>query len=249
MTAPVVASGPLTSRLRGLRARGVIPTAVVAFAAVAGFLVVGQLQGDREVPNQLEAENEGDLARILSRLNDEADALQAELAELRVQLNELRRSSESDAAAAAAVDQQIQSLEVLAGTTPVTGPGIVVTITDPEGRLTYDAMIDIVQELRDAGAEAIAVNAERIGVATAFAEREGRITANGRVLSAPYRVAAIGQSTTLEGGLKIPGGAVDALTALGKDVQVEIAKQAKVDVPALSRAPGFEVARPVGSKP
>jgi len=248
VTAPLAAPG-LATRARGLRGRGVVPVAVVAFAAVAGFLLVGQLQGDREVPNQLEAENEGDLARILSGLNDEADALQAELAELRVQLNELRRSSESDAAAAEAIDQQIRSLEVLAGTTPVTGPGIVVTITDPNGRLTYDAMIDIVQELRDAGAEAIAINGERVGVATAFAEREGRITANGRALTAPYRVFAIGQPATLEGGLKIPGGAVDALTALGKDVDVEIAKQAKVDVPALSRPPEFEVARPVRSSP
>ena len=248
MTAPVAAPG-LATRARTLRWRGIVPVAVVAFAAIAGFLVVGQLQGDREVPNQLEAENEGDLARILSGLNDEADALQAELAELRVQLNELRRSSESDAAAADAIDQQIRSLEVLAGTSPVTGPGIVVTITDPSGNLTYDAMIDIVQELRDAGAEAIAVNTERIGVATAFAERDGRITVNGRALTAPYRVFAIGQAATLEGGLKIPGGAVDALTALGKDVKVEIAKQARVDVPALSRPPEFEVARPVGSKP
>jgi uncharacterized protein YlxW (UPF0749 family) len=222
---------------------------VIVLAALAGFLLVGQLQGDRAVPNRLEAESEGDLARILSGLNDEADALQTELAELRVQLNELRRSSESDAAAAEAIDQQIRSLEVLAGTTPVTGPGIVVSISDPSGKLTYDAMIDIVQELRDAGAEAIAVNNERIGVATAFAERDGRITANGKALSAPYRVSAIGQAATLEGGLKIPGGAVDALAALGKDVKVEIARQAKVDLPALSRPPQFEVARPVGSKP
>jgi uncharacterized protein YlxW (UPF0749 family) len=248
MTAPVAAPG-IATRARTMRGRGIIPVAVVAFAAIAGFLVVGQLQGDRQVPNQLEAENEGDLARILSGLNDEADALQAELAELRVQLNELRRSTESDAAAAQAIDQQIRSLEVLAGTSPVTGPGIIVTITDPSDNLTYDAMIDIVQELRDAGAEAIAINNERVGVATAFAERDGRVTVNGRALSAPYRVFAIGQAATLEGGLKIPGGAVDALTALGKDVKVEIAKQARVDVPALSRPPEFEVARPVGSKP
>lgn len=248
MTAPVAAPD-IATKARTMRGRGIVPVAVVAFAAIAGFLVVGQLQGDRQVPNQLEAENEGDLARILSGLNDEADALQAELAELRVQLNELRRSSESDAAAAEAIDQQIRSLEVLAGTSAVTGPGIIVTITDPSGNLTYDAVIDIVQELRDAGAEAIAINNERVGVATAFAERDGRVTVNGRALSAPYRVFAIGQAATLEGGLKIPGGAVDALTALGKDVKVEIAKQARVDVPALSRPPEFEVARPVGSKP
>ena len=247
MTAPV-APPSIGARARAVPGRAA-PLIVIALAAIAGFLLVGQLQGDREEANPLEAEEEADLARILTGLNDEADALQAELAELRVQLNELRRSSESDAAAAAAVDQQLRSLEVLAGTTPVTGPGIVVTISDPDGTLTYDAMIDIVQELRDAGAEAIAINDERIGVATSFAERDGRITANGRPLSSPYRVVAIGQAATLEGGLKIPGGAIDAITALSDEVRVDVAKLAKVDLPALSRPPEYDVARPVGSKP
>ena len=244
MTAPVAAPQTALARLRGQRA--FTPIVVIALAALAGFLLVGQLQGDRQTTNPLEAESEGDLARILSGLNAEADALQTELAELKVQLNELRRSSQSDAAAAEAVDQQLRSLEVLAGTTPVTGPGVVMSISDPDGNLTYDALIDVVQELRDAGAEAIAINGERIGVASAFAERDGAITVNGKALSDPYRVAAIGQATTLEGGLKIPGGAVDAITAL-KAVQVEVQKQAKVDLPALTKAPEFEVARPVAS--
>ena len=61
---------------------------------------------------------------------------------------------------------------MLAGTVPVTGPGLVVTVEDPNGSVTYDTLIDIVQELRDAGAEAVAVNDIRIGVATAFAERD-----------------------------------------------------------------------------
>ncbi|HEX7167236.1 MAG TPA: DUF881 domain-containing protein [Acidimicrobiales bacterium] len=250
MTAPVTATSGRLGALRrivGAPSGTLVPAFVLAFAAVAGFLLVGQLQGDRQEANPLEAENEGDLARILAGLNTEADALQAELSELKVQLNEVRRSSESDASAAAAVDQQLRSLEVLSGTTPVTGPGVVVSISDPEGRLTYDAMIDIVQELRDAGAEAIAVNNERIGVASAFSEREGRVAIDGRALTAPYRVAAIGQAATLEGGLKIPGGAVDSITAL-KGVRVEVQKQAKVDLPALARPPELDAARPVGSR-
>ena len=246
MTAPVAAPG-LGARARNLRGRAAVPVLVVVLAGLAGFLLVGQLQGDREEANPLEAENEGDLARILAGLNQEADALQAELAELRVQLNELRRSSENDAAASDAIDEQLRTLEVLSGTTPVAGPGVLVTISDPGGSVTYDAMIDIVQELRDAGAEAIAVNDERVGLATFFTEREGRIVANGEPLSAPYRVAAIGQATTLEGGLKIPGGAVDAITALGKSIRVEVAKQARLELPALTRPPEFDVARPVGS--
>ena len=244
MTAPVAAPPGFLARLRaGLGA----PVLLALAAGVVGFLLVGQRQGPRRESPPLEAESEGDLARILSDLNAEADALQNEIAELKVQLGELRRFSRDETAASEAADEQLRNLQVLAGTTPVTGSGIVVTISDPNGLLTYDALIDMVQELRDAGAEAIAVNDVRIGVATAFAERDGRITVDGTVLSPSYRVAAIGQPATLEGGLKIPGGAVDAVSAV-KGVRVQVDKQAKVDLPALAREPVFDAAKPVEPK-
>lgn len=241
MAAPVAAAPGLFDRLR----RGIgAPILLAVAAGVIGFLLVGQLQGPQRARPSLEAESEGDLARILADLNAEADALQNEIAELKVQLGELRRFSRDETAAAEAAAEQLRNLQVLAGTTPVTGSGVVVTISDPNRLLTYDTMIDIVQELRDAGAEAVAVNGLRIGVATAFAERDGGIVVDGQPITAPYRVTAIGQPATLEGGLKIPGGAVDAVSTV-KGVRVTVEKQARVDLPALVRLPDFDVAEPV----
>lgn len=241
MTAPLAAPpGPL-ARLRS----GFAGPVLLAVAATAvGFLLVGQLQGEHEERAPLAAESEGDLARILADLNAEADALQGEIAELRIQLSDLRRSSQDETAAAEAADEQLRSLQVLAGTTPVQGPGVLVTVTDPNGSITYDTLIDIVQELRDAGAEAVAVNDVRIGVATAFAERDQKITVDGTVLTPPYRIAAIGQPATLDGGLKIPGGAVDAVSTI-RGVSVDVARRVEVDLPALDRPPLFDAARPV----
>jgi uncharacterized protein YlxW (UPF0749 family) len=242
MTAPLAAPpGPLT-RFRGF-AGGSLALALAA--GVVGFLLVGQLQGPRRASPPLAAESESDLARILSDLNSEADALQNEIAELKVQLNELRRSSQDETAAAQAANEQLRSLEVLAGTVAVTGPGVAVSITDPNGLLNYDTMIDVVQELRDAGAEAVAIDDRRIGVATAFGERDGKITVDGVVVTQPYRVTAIGQASTLDGGLKIPGGAVDAVSAV-KGVRIDVSRQAKVDIPALANPPQFKVAKPSG---
>lgn len=241
MTAPLAVPPGILSRLRGL-ARGQLVLALAA--AVVGFLLIGQAEGAPREATPLEAESEGDLARILADLNAEADALQNEIAELKVQLNELRRSSENEASAAAAAEEQLRSLQVLAGTVPVTGPGVVVSIHDPNELITYDAVIDVVQELRDAGAEAIAVNDQRIGASTAFAERDGRIVIDGVAIRSPFRVAAIGQPATLDGGLKIPGGAVDTVSAV-KGVRVEVTRQAKVDLPALAKPPRFDVAEPV----
>ena len=245
MTAPLAAPPGVLERLRA----GLAGPVLLALAAtVVGFLLVGQLEGEQAERAPLEAESEGDLARILSDLNAEADALQGEIAELRLQLSDLRRSSQDETAAAQAADEQLRNLEVLAGTAPVTGPGIVVAITDPNGLLRYETMIDVVQELRDAGAEAIAINNTRIGVATAFAERDGRVTVGGDLLTPPYRVAAIGQPATLEGGLKIPGGVLDTLAAL-RDVRVDLQQSNRLELPALARPPAFRVARPISSNP
>ena len=241
MTAPLAAPPGPMSRFRA----GVAGPALLALAATAvGFLLVGQLQGEATERAPLEAESEGDLARILADLNAEADALQGEIAELRIQLSDLRRSSQDETAAAEAADEQLRSLQVLAGTTPVEGPGVVVTLSDPNGSITYDTLIDVVQELRDAGAEAVAVNDVRIGVATAFAERDQKITVDGKILTPPYRIAAIGQPATLDGGLKIPGGAVDAVSTI-RGVRVEVVRRVEVELPALDRPPQFDAARPV----
>lgn len=245
MTAPVRPAATRWFQVAPLRRSSV----VVVVAAVAGFLLVGQLGGSPPRETPLAAESQQDLARILADLNAEADALQEEIGLLRLQLSELRRSSESAAAAADARAEQLRTLQVLAGTVPVSGPGIAVRITDPEGAVAHDSMIDVVQELRDAGAEAIAVNGRRVGATTAFSDDDGRIVVDGVVIQPSYEITAIGQPSTLEGGLKIPGGAIDALEATRETVTVEVERLARIDLPALERPVTFDVARPVGSTP
>jgi uncharacterized protein YlxW (UPF0749 family) len=100
-----------------------------------------------------------------------------------------------------------------------------------------------VQELRDAGAEAIAVNGRRVGGTTAFSARGGAVTVDGQEVAQPYEVLAIGDPATLEVGLRIPGGAVDTLDAL-KGTKITVERRSEVGVPALERPPTFKSARP-----
>src|SRR5438874_5888587 len=105
MTAPIVVSRPTA---RGWRRMGATPLLVVAVAAGVGFLVVGQVERSRSTVRQpLAAESEADLARILANLNSESDALQGEVADLKVQLSEQRQSSQNEAASAAAAADQL----------------------------------------------------------------------------------------------------------------------------------------------
>jgi uncharacterized protein YlxW (UPF0749 family) len=124
----------------------------------------------------------------------------------------------------------------------------VARIDDPRTAVTFDLLIGAVEELRDAGAEALAINGHRLGAASWLAGDPGHIVVDGVALASPYTVSAVGDPATLDSGLKIPGGALDTLTAVA-GVTVGVHRQARLDLPALDHPPNFSVARPVGSTP
>jgi uncharacterized protein YlxW (UPF0749 family) len=224
---------------------------ILAVTALVGFLLVGQVRTSHRVTRQLSAEREGDLARILSDLNTASDNLRDQVGTLKLQLFSLQSSTRSDTTAAATAAAQLDALRVLAGTVAATGPGISVVVDDPEFAVHYDQLINLIEELRDAGAEAIAVNGERVGATSAFASAGRGILLSGpgaapSRLSPPYRVTAIGDPATLDTALNIPGGALDALRAQ-RGVQAAVLRAATVEVPALAGPPTFRAARPVGS--
>jgi uncharacterized protein YlxW (UPF0749 family) len=241
MTAPLIFHRPRGAERLRTWVGG--PLLVLLVTGLVGFLLVSQMRGTERFRQRLQAESEPDLTRILASLSTEADNLRDEISSLDLQLLTLQNSTQREATAVGAAQEQMRSLQVLAGTVAVTGPGISLVIQDPRSSVAYDTLIDIVQELRDAGAEAVAVNDQRVGVASSFSERDGRVALDGTVLVAPYRVTAIGSASTLDGGLKIPGGAVDALEAL-RGVSTTVDRDASLQIPALAKAPSFRVARP-----
>ncbi len=218
--------------------------ALVALSiGLVGFLVSAQLGTTRRGIENLAAESESDLTRIFSSLNEEGAALRDEISQLRLELAALQSSAERDRLARDAAQRQLTDLQILAGVVPARGPGVAVRIADPNGTFAFELLLDLVQELRDAGAEAIAVNGRRVGGTTAFSVRDGAVTVDGQTVGQPYEVLAIGDPATLEVGLKIPGGAIDTLDALdGTKVHVE--RRSDVRVPALQRPPEFKSARP-----
>lgn len=231
--------------LGGLSGRVVATRVMVAVCvALVGFLLVAQVRARHGVTEQLETESEQDLTRIFSSLNEESAGLRDEISELRLELAALESSAARDQVAREAAVRQLEELEILAGVVAAKGPGVTVRISDPDGSFDFELLLDLVQELRDAGAEAISVNGRRVGASTAFSASRGRITVDGEEIRGPYEVLAIGDPATLEVGLKIPGGAADTLGAL-EGVEVGLERRNEVKVPALAHAPSFNVADPV----
>ena len=249
MTAPTAFEPPSRPLLRLPGARRIRGTriAVLLVTALVGYLLVGQVRTSGRLTQRLEALSEGDLARILSGLTTEADNLQTQIATLKLERLSLQTSTQRDAAATKAADDQLRALTILAGTVAASGPGVTVEVVDPDASVRYDLFIDIIQELRDAGAEAVAVNDHRVGIRSWFAAAPGGgVVVDGAAIAAPFQIVAIGDPATLDGGLAIPGGALDTLRAQ-RGVSVSVQRAARVVVPALASAPNLRVARPVVS--
>jgi uncharacterized protein YlxW (UPF0749 family) len=217
-------------------------------AVLGGFAGVAQLRGTAQAHATLQTDSPEDLTRILASLNSGADALRDEISNLRLQLFSLQTSTHQDATARQAAQDRLRSLEVLAGGVPVFGPGVEARIDDPRRAVTYDLLLSAVEELRAAGAEALALNGHRLGATSWLSAGPGQVAVDGVAVTAPFVLDAIGDPATLDGGLRIPGGTVDNLTALA-GVNVTVRRQARLDLAALERPPTFDVARPVGSSP
>jgi uncharacterized protein YlxW (UPF0749 family) len=169
----------------------------------------------------LENSRPDDLVRILSSVESENDRLNQEATELRSELNDLRSGTQAEALAASR--RRLEDLEILAGTTPVTGPGIRVIIQDPDGAFAASDMLDTVQELRDAGAESIEVAGQRIVVNTWFTDAPdggAGIIISGQRRNPPYTILAIGDAQTLATALQIPGGVSDTAQSGGGSVDI-----------------------------
>ncbi|MGH8901307.1 MAG: DUF881 domain-containing protein [Egibacteraceae bacterium] len=210
---------------------------------MVGFLLVAQVRTTEGLRDRLATEREEDLARILAGLSRESDRLQSELIEGRLTLAAVRDSAQSDELALATLQRRLDDLRILAGVVPTEGEGIELVVRDPDRLLGQDQLVDTVQELRDAGAEAIAVNGVRLIASSAFATHQARLLADGHPLHVPYRIAAIGPAETMAKALAIPGGAVDTLESVPR-VAVTMQAKDRLAVSARSSAQSFKYGRP-----
>ncbi len=214
---------------------------IAALCALLGFAVVLQVQRTAS-GDALAAARPDDLVQILDELQRREDDLNAEIAGLQESLTRLQRSGESSEEALAEAQRQLVALGILTGTVPAAGPGVTIVVDDPDRRVPPEVLLDAIQELRNAGAEAFQVGSVRIGVDSAFTGSGGAITLDGRQLTAPYTITAIGDPPTLAAALAIPGGVLDTVRRAGGTMDVTQSDSVVVDALRQSREPLY--ARP-----
>jgi uncharacterized protein YlxW (UPF0749 family) len=213
-----------------------------------GFALVVQVRSN-ESNAVLPAARQEDLVRILDDLNSREDRLRREITELEQTHREISSGAGNTEAALEEARRRARELGVLAGTVPATGPGLVITIVEPKTAITAELLLDAVQELRGAGAEALQIRgstgeAVRIGASSYFVDgRSGGITVDGEQLHGPYQLLVVGDPQTMDAALNIPGGVVNTVEQAGATMYLE--QRRSVQVTALRRVQAPRYARPV----
>lgn len=188
-----------------------------------------------------------------------AAELQAEIQKLRSDKGALEKAAANRSDVSKNLNQDLQETKLFAGLTDVTGPGVVVTLTDskkdrllgvdPQSYLIHDRDIrDVVNELRAAGAEAIAVNGQRITVSSSIRCAGPIILINQDEMAMPFIVQAIGEPDKLMSALNIKNGVLDQIRTFGPDM-AKSEKKEQLHLAAFSGATHMKYAKPVAAKP
>lgn len=227
---------------------GPVDLVVALLLALLGFSLVVQLRTVDTDPTLATARQE-DLVRILSDLDSQEGRLRQDIADLEETLGELTTAGQSQEAALEEASERADELGILAGILPAEGPGITIRIFAGSEPIAAATLLDAVQELRGAGAEAIQVaggdgTAVRVVASTYFVDEGGAVVVDGVTLPGPYILTVIGDPSTLAPALNIPGGVVESVRSSGGTVIVQD-EPGVVRVSAVRAPETLQHARPV----
>ena len=179
--------------------------------AVLGFAFVVQVR-DKQTNDPYAGLRERDLIEVLDGLTGTAERARREVERLEATRNDLQSESSARQAALAAAEKRARNLSILAGLVPVEGPGLRVTIEETDGRVSVGSLLDMVQELRTADAEAMEFNDSfRVVAQSSFEDAAGGIELDDKLLEPPYVLDVIGDPHVLEGALSFDNGPIETL--------------------------------------
>jgi uncharacterized protein YlxW (UPF0749 family) len=196
--------------------------------ATLGFAAAVQVRATHSDSDYAGARRQ-DLVLLLSSVESAAQRTQTEIDNLERTRRALEHSSHRTQTAVLQAKRELQVLAVLAGTVPVVGPGVRITIDDPSGSIGAASLLNALEELRDAGAEAIEVSSVRVVAQTALVDTAGGVRVGGTVVRPPYVIEAIGAAHTLAEAVVFPGGLQAEVKALGGSVAVQEEGSLRID--------------------
>jgi len=219
------------------------PRSQIAIAIVAlllGFLVVTQVRSQAGGTG-LEDRSAQDLTLLVANLNTRNDQLRGEVADLGRQLDSIIAAQARGDTSAGQLRAELVRVRIWSGVDAAEGQGVRVVLRGPA---TANVVADLLNELRNAGAEAIAVGGVRVVPATIAGGAPGALSVEDVLLGDPLEVLAIGNAATMTGTLTRSGGLVAQELATNPGLGIEVTPADRLHVPATTRDLAPRVAKP-----
>jgi len=237
------------SKLKAFIQKNSIPAyfSIGIAAFLLSVMISAQVTTMSKSEEVLKGIRQDELSDTLVSLQRDYDELKEKYDESQEIVEEYQTSSATNNSLIASMKNQINTLGLLAGTTDVTGEGIIITLYDGNGSnsLVHDSdILTVVNELRVAGAEAISVNEQRIITTSAIRCVGSVIQVNYQRVAAPFEIKAIGNAQYLESAMTIKNGVIDVLNGYG--LKVTLSREGNIEIPKYDGALSFNFAKQQG---
>lgn len=204
----------------------IITIGLACFALVMVMTMQFKIVNETDI-TAIENMREAELKTELANWKEKYKETSIQYDETQAKIKEYKEKEQSDIESSELIKKELKQSNTLLGKTDVEGEGIIITLRETNleetGMIDANDILDIVNELRNAGAEAISVNEERIiNMSDIVFINEIFINkVNGQKIEAPYVIKAIGNPSYLESALIGNGGPVDKMKKIGHDITIE----------------------------
>jgi uncharacterized protein YlxW (UPF0749 family) len=198
-----------------------------AVAMLIGMLGVGQLNSQAR-PIEISRLSATELSTLIETLTAANRELRSGLGDIRDQLRQYEVSGPRSESALQVSREDLRRITAFGGLGAVDGQGIVMNV---DGNLDAIALNDLINELRNAGAEAIAVDAIRITARSVATEGPRAMELDGVEVGEQFTLRAIGSPDGLLGAMERPGGIISQLKLFIR-ATIQIRQDESVELPA-----------------
>ena len=212
-----------------------VAISIACFALVLVMFMQFKIVNQTDI-TAIENMRETELRTELANWKAKYEETETKYQETTAKIEEYKQTKQSNEETEKIVDTELEQVIFTLGNTDVEGEGIEVFLRESKsedlGEIIADNLLLIVNSLKQAGAEAISINDERIINMSDIVTIEGSsnrfIKVNGQRILAPYVIKAIGNQTYLESALLGNGGQVDEMKKLGYDVSINKVNRLKI---------------------
>lgn len=220
-----------------------ITLGVMCILLTSGIIIQINTIKKNSISNSIKTSN-NDLRDEVLKWKEKYEKTYLELQESENKLEQVRQEASKDNNSFTEMEQELKSMNSLLGLTDLTGEGIIITVADndnasiKDGDLLKDELvhntdiIELVNELKNTGAEAISVNGQRVVSTTAIDCVGAVITVNGVKINSPFTISAIGNRERLN-GITRPGSYIEFMEEDG--IVIEVKKSSEVTIPKYNK--------------